>query len=234
MSYGTASFLEAVHLQGYFVEPSLLEMTSQTTRSAVESEKRLLISTVCNPDGKIWQSITDIGSGLYFEQTTTVGNSGWVVYAKSNPAELAYLAPDEPIERHLIPTRRNIGDAGEVISPMQRAACLIVNDFSALQSKWDGTDMIAPSMETISRAIALIKGLPAEYLVPKPRASGEGEVSLTWRGPGGEVEAIIYPEGDLTYIAVRDGVVIPGNEIRWMDEDSVPDGLARFIRDKTA
>lgn len=76
-----------------------------------------------------------------------------------------------------------------------------VEGFVRMPNGWAGEDTIAPAREIADDVGVLLSELPQDLELPQATASGEGEIGLTWFKGDDRLDAIIAPDGYLTWVS---------------------------------
>lgn len=95
-----------------------------------------------------------------------------------------------------------------------------IEGFSRLPPNWAGEGAVPASTDSTKIVGHLINGLPDDIVLPQATASSEGEIGLTWFKRGDRLEAIIDPDGYLTWVSKVGNNVLKGDVLATANADS--------------
>jgi hypothetical protein len=88
-----------------------------------------------------------------------------------------------------------------------------LTQLSQLPVGWAGEGSISPHPSSLKIARRVISEMRAHLPVPQATASSEGEIGLTWVRDEGRLDAIIDPDGHLTWVSHRAGRYQDGQDL---------------------
>jgi hypothetical protein len=129
----------------------------------------------------------------------------WRMLVSGTGAELQRVAVPVPFEA----TETEAGPPSGSATQALPSSGVLVSERSELASEimasrhlhknWDGEGGMAPSKEAMSDALAFLELLPLNAKLPKTTISGDGEVGLYWKTPGGYIDIGFLGDGRIRY-----------------------------------